>query len=370
VGFRGLDEEQATLQRIVFRRLATGGPGFQIDDVLDAETTDGKTIIDSRASLVYQIGSDRMNLAGYWATLPAPIEAPLPIDAMLKLDLRFTTSPDTVTATPTSAGWTGRTLTTVFLLVTFASLALIARQSSKRAGLATLIVLLICGVGAYALHSWLDARGRAKSPVDPYSHDFGEFPFEEAGITKEHEFRVVNRTERTREIVGVRTSCGCSVGTLSDREVAIGEAASLRANLRFSQPGERSESIWVIYKDGEVDEFKIRGTATSASRTWCINPVVQLTPGPERQIFAATSSEPSVSPGTPALTLPPGISGEFLGWNLIDVGDPESSRLRRWHGAWVIKADDPLAANEIRKLQVSYDDGGDDKIDISGWPWR
>lgn len=84
-------------------------------------------------------------------------------------------------------------------------------------------------------------------------HDFGN---KSEGEVAEHTFTVKNEGDLTLTINNIRTTCGCTVANISDRELEPGETADITA--RFNTRGKRghqSKTITVESNDPDEPQF-------------------------------------------------------------------------------------------------------------------
>ncbi len=89
--------------------------------------------------------------------------------------------------------------------------------------------------------SWTALAGGPRLTVDAPHFNFGEQPNH---LTIEHTFEVRNDGDAPLEIERIRSSCGCTVGAVSQRRLAPGETATITAHYRLT--GRRGNQYSVL----------------------------------------------------------------------------------------------------------------------------
>jgi hypothetical protein len=140
-------------------------------------------------------------------------------------------------------------------------------------------------------------EGRPRVALDEPVFDFGTV---DRGARIDHTFRVPNRGSATLRIDHVKSSCGCTVAVLSEREVAPGEEARVAVSLDTARLAGRTNKTVNVYTndpDAPVIGLTLAGQVTAD---------LVLSPDPlylgHVRRGEATRREVTITPGRPGAT--------------------------------------------------------------------
>ena len=204
------------------------------------------------------------------------------------------------------------------------------RRSPRRQLRAAVVLLLIAGgilgsaYGAYRL-----TVGRPMLAGER-RHDFGNVELGDDHVTLEHTFVLTNTSRRTIEIVGLETTCGCTVVDPSTRSVGPGESVEIEATLTLRKEGRKKSKIFLHYDANDVDVLYLEGWARNRVRLWVRKGSMRPDVGGvlEREIVFIEYDD-NDEPPTPVLTPGDGIDATFSGWEQV-----KSVRSNGWPARW------------------------------------
>jgi len=86
-------------------------------------------------------------------------------------------------------------------------------------------------------------------PQDPYFWDFGQV---KQNLVLEHEFTLKNNTDKTLNITGHNTSCGCTVSETAKKILAPGESTQVK--VQFNSKGYKGKVQQFVYVNTDNQE--------------------------------------------------------------------------------------------------------------------
>ena len=207
----------------------------------------------------------------------------------------------------------------------------LAQCSTPRRQLRAAVVLLLIagGILGSAYGAYRLTVGRPMLAGER-RHDFGNVELGDDHVTLQHTFVLTNTSRRTIEIVGLETTCGCTVVDPSTRSVGPGESVEIEATLTLRKEGRKKSKIFLDYGASEVDVLYVQGWARKRVR-------LLAAPGPmrpdadgvlEREIVFL-EYDGNNKPPAPVLTTPDGVEATFSGWEQV-----KSVRSNGWPARW------------------------------------
>jgi hypothetical protein len=89
----------------------------------------------------------------------------------------------------------------------------------------------------------------AVKPQDPYFWDFGQV---KQNLVLAHEFTFKNSTDKTLNITGLNTSCGCTVSETTRKTLAPGESTQVK--VQFNSKGYKGKAQQFVYVNTDNQE--------------------------------------------------------------------------------------------------------------------
>ncbi|MCI0350305.1 MAG: DUF1573 domain-containing protein [Acidobacteriales bacterium] len=365
-----------TFQRMVLRRhSARLRPADECQ--FDLEPHLEETIVDVRSKLVYKLGEAEINLDGHRFSIRplADILDPASLTVLAPLADEQKDQPPS-NETPGSPG-TRRLLigTLAFGMTTSFLIAWRHRRERKKSWTAIACALALSVIACSFMFAGDDAPAPSKSALSPtilegaLSHDFGDIMFRPPRVDASHVFRVTNVTDEPVTVEEVRTSCGCTAATISKRLLNPGESADLPVTLSFSQPGRRSESVWLALNESRMARLTIAGAAVAPNAAWCTHKSVHLGDGkPHAVTVIYTNEADEPAPPVPIVSAPLDVHVEIGEWVLVHASDRESARKARWHLPLTITGSRPVRFDD--RIEFTLPSHPPMSIYLSGWPWR
>ncbi len=214
---------------------------------------------------------------------------------------------------------------------------------------------------------WWMATGR-QPLAGSGSHDFGLVAIEGDDVLLRHEFVLRNRRSEPLRIVAARPSCGCAGMDVPERPIAPGETVRLEGRLALEMSGPRSASVALVFEGGEMQRLFMKAVGRKERGVRLEPSMLQLRPDEPSQVLVvarmlrASSAEQPSEPPVPELIVPAGVRADWLGWTLMEEGDPSSLRADGWRGRVAVEATgEPIGygATLVVILPGASGDGGD-----------
>ena len=226
-----------------------------------------------------------------------------------------------------------------------------------------LIVLALLAGGGW----WWMATGRMPL-AGSGSHDFGIVAIEGDDVMLQHEFVLRNRRSQPLRIVAARPSCCCAGMDVPEEPIAPGETVRLVGRLALEASGPRTASVALVFEGGEMQRLFMKAVGRKERGIRLEPSILQVRPEEPAQVLVVARTlrglvaERPSEPPVPRLIVPEGIAAEWLGWTLMDEGDPASLRADGWRGrVSVVATGEPIGfgATLVVVLPGASGDGGD-----------
>lgn len=232
------------------------------------------------------------------------------------------------------------------------------------------VVIVIIGAGAIVVGALSGGPVADESPLKgELDHDFGEVAFDGLAVKLEHVFALTNESDRTVRISKIAPTCGCTIGDVSRKTIEPGQSTEVTVTLTLSQPGRRTESVWLGLEDIGAMALGVSGTARRIHDFYAMQSAVLLTPGIAKEIvLVATDRETDIKPVPPTIAAPEGVSASFHGWQLVFTHDVEMARPARWQAIVTLSQTVPELPPGT-KLPVKMGVDRQMQIDLTGRPW-
>lgn len=199
----------------------------------------------------------------------------------------------------------------------------------RAAGALMLILGCVAGI-AWGVY-WL-AVGRPLLAGE-HGHDFGSVTLGDEPVKLAHSFVLTNRSSHPVEIIGTKTSCGCTVATPSVSSVAPGGTVRIDSTLTLRKEGRKQATIFLVYPSGRQDTLHLEASARKKKRLYAAPVSWAAEPGRiiDRSVFYL-DYESNDMPPAPTLTSPRGVSASFEGWTQLERRRRLEGRPARWKG--------------------------------------
>jgi hypothetical protein len=242
------------------------------------------------------------------------------------------------------------------------------RDSRQRKHRQALIVLAVV-IGVPALLYGIYSLTLGRSPLaGPTAHDFGVVIIDGASATAEHTFTLTNRTRQPIRLTGVRTSCGCTAGSLSTDLVEPGEAVSITASLSLTRAGRRTEELSILMADRGVRRLKVSALGRPREElhmrrmddTVLLSPRQQFMVGFTADIWPDVWDDVNDVPA-PQVRAPEGVRATVASWSMSE--QPRGENPARWSGRVALE----LLADELpddAELVITLREGQELRFDL------
>jgi hypothetical protein len=361
----GRSINESTKQRIIFNRLEVSDAAAESL----AKPGGAFTVIDKRLDLIYTVGERRLKLGGYMADTDS-IESIIAPEELGALPLRFVPRQSPKHTTSGSAAEAVSPPRPYLLLL--GSLCVVGVAASTKFRPLQRCCLVVVGLTLFGVSAltWSSKAGPPDNvDVNEKSHDFGEIEYTGEVFSKQYTFTLKNKAGRDRTIAAIKTTCGCTSATASSKTIKDGEEFQGDATIRFSEPGYHSQRIWVVYENGDTDELQLAGTVRGNTFKSMVQKSVIVMPNMPTTLMLYVSEAPDYTDKSePRIHVPNGVMAEAVGWQVIDVGNKMTGRLKRSIYSGKLRADNDLVQRAV--ANVEFERGRFELVDLTGWAWQ
>lgn len=175
----------------------------------------------------------------------------------------------------------------------------------------------------------------SKSPVAPATslngslHNFGIIWLDDGPSPQEHEFEIRNDSDKTLTVAGVTVSCECVTPTFDKKSLLPGETGTLKVVMDLPGATYKDVDVWLNFGDDGIMTLNVVATGRRKITLDTFESIVKLLPSGDTQnnqlqadiiLFASVNDDDNV-PGEPEVTMPEGLTVEFLGWKKVTDED-------------------------------------------------
>ncbi len=234
------------------------------------------------------------------------------------------------------------------------------RRQLRVAGLA--VAVIAAALGMLYLVYWLTA-GRPLLSGE-HRHDFGVLEMAGHPLRLTHTFVLANPTSRTLQVQDVKSTCNCTVASVSTRSIEPGGEISIEASMSLTNDGRKAATVTLVCGDDGTESLHLSAAVRMRQRLDVPAQEAPLAPGKTLvRALQYADYDSDETPPRPEFSAPEGVTVTVGDWAQYQKRQASLTRPAMWRAQMQITQSAIAGAPPVGSL-IAIRVGADQHFDL------